>query len=395
MFSDNPETFCDSAPGLWPCLALRHCRRLGPKAWKILLDHYGSADEAVLNSDEWENLKLIDPKATAEFRQGLWRAGAQKELELARESKACLITWDDPRYPVSLRHIFAPPLLLYALGDLSLLKNAAVAVVGARKASPESLDITAEIAAGLSKAGITVISGLAVGIDGQAHQAAMTGPGSSIAVMATGIDLLYPEQNRSLWLALKEQGLLLTEFAPGTPALPAYFPQRNRIISALSLGVVLTQAGIKSGALITANLAMEYGREVFALPGPARDEHFAGCNAIIRQGAHLTQSLEDIIGVLSRRLKEYSLPIAMAKPAEKNKAGPAEAIAEKKSVRLPIDLSPDEKAVVALLQGQEQAHIDQLTRELDLPAAKINSLLLILEIKGLIGQKPGMMYYKR
>lgn len=386
----------DQAAGLWACLALRHCRGLGPKSWKGLLEHYGSAAKAVAAPSDWAARGLVGARAAREFLSGQWRTKAEEELALTKSCGAKLICWDDPAYPELLRHIYAPPLLLYAQGDAGLLNNPALAVVGARQASRSALTLTADLAAGLSKAGITVVSGLALGIDAQAHKAALDFPGSSIAVLGVGIDLVYPAGNHDLLRELVQKGLVLSEFAPGTPPLRHNFPQRNRLIAGLSLGVLVTQAGERSGSLITARLAMEAGREVFAVPGGVDDPDYAGCHELIRQGARLTRSVSDILEELKDRLSSYALASGRTgrppAPASR-KTPPDRPEAPTERPEIPTDLTAEQRALLELLSASKTAHIDDLGRGLNWPPAKISTALLVLEMRGLVAHEPGMIYY--
>jgi DNA processing protein len=202
----------------------------------------------------------------------------------------------DKNYPFRLNDLYDPPRTLYIYGDTSLLKRPMIAIVGARDASKRGLNAAAEFAKALSKAGLVVISGLARGIDGASHRASLdTGDGATLAVCGTGLDIVYPREHALLAGLIGQKGLLVSEFSPGTGPKPFHFPMRNRIIAALALGVVVIEAADRSGSLITARIAAELGREVFALPGPIDNALYGGCNRLIQEGAKLVRSPNEVL----------------------------------------------------------------------------------------------------
>lgn len=354
-------------------LALRHTRGLGPRTWKRLLDAFGSADRAVHAFPGWTG--LVSSRVMDAFRSGAWQDKADQEGARAEELKLFTVLWSDPGYPELLRHIPDPPLFLYCLGDRSLLSRPCVALVGSRQCSRYGVGMADSIAATLSQAGVCVVSGFAFGIDRAAHAGALREVGSTIAILGTGIDLIYPSSNADLWSEIAAKGLILTEFAPGTKPEGPNFPHRNRIVSGLSLGVLVVEGALGSGSLITASLALAQNRDVFALPGPANLKTYQGCHQLIRQGACLVQSGEDILRELDARLRPFVLPREMA-------ITPTPVLPE----------DPDQRAVFRLLDGRDRAHVDVLTRELDWPSEKVCSTLLLLELQGLVEQLPGMYY---
>ena len=293
----------DARKELWATLALRHARDIGALRAKRLAEHFGSALAAVeagLSSPRaWAILKNIPQRATLDFIAGSWRARAAAEWTAVQQHDCSFLLWTDERYPDALRQIADAPLLLYYKGDLSLLRGPAMAVVGARRCTREGVAVSAFFARDLSKAGVTVVSGMALGIDRAAHLAGMEGPGKSIAVLGTGIDLCYPPPNRDLYDLLGEQGLLLSEFPPGAGALAPHFPVRNRLISGLSQGVLVVEAANRSGSLITARLALEQNRDVFAVPGHTMASVSAGCRELIRIGAKAVFNADDILHELA------------------------------------------------------------------------------------------------
>jgi len=397
----------DAAKEFFSCLALRHTPGLGPRSWKSVLSAYESAYEAVADARNWPARKVL-PKNRAEvFLQEPWRPGAEAEYRAARAANLRLITWFDPRYPARLREIPDPPILLYFAGDLSLLANPSVAVVGARECTLLGLQSVERIAADLSRFGVTVVSGLAAGIDRQAHFSALSGVGSSIAVLGAGPDIHYPPENEDLRRAMEAKGLVLTEFGPGTRPEARNFPFRNRIISGLSLGVLVAEAAARSGSLITARLASEQGREVFALPGPLGQPTFAGCHKLIKQGAALVESAEDIIRTLRYQFAAElvrvpaSLPATPSAPddartggnaAMRAAAAPAPPPPPRPIKEPPAHLTEPERALLAALAPDGKTHIDTLIQDLDSDSAAVSRRLLVLEMQGLVRQWPGMYY---
>ena len=399
----------DAAKEFFSCLALRHTPGLGPRSWKSVLAGYHSAFDAVSDARNWANRKLLPKNRVETFLAEPWRPVAEAEYRAARLLQARIITWFDPKYPERLREIPDPPVLLYALGDLSLLRNPCVAVVGARECTLLGLSSVERISSALSRFGITVVSGLAAGIDRQAHAAALGAIGSSIAVLGAGLDVHYPPENEDVRQALERQGLVLTEFGPGTRPEARNFPYRNRLISGLSLGVLVAEAAARSGSLITARLAAEQGREVFALPGPLGQPTFAGCHRLIKQGAALVESAEDIVRTLRFQFsaelarvpktlpdeKQPGPPQPAARPAHSGpaKAAAASALAAAVQPRpLPDTLTEDERLLLGELSADGKAHIDALIQTLGWESHTVSRRLLVLEMQGLVRQWPGMYY---
>jgi DNA processing protein len=238
------------------------------------------------------------------------------------------------------------------------------------------------LASGLSQAGIAVVSGFALGIDRQAHMGGLENPGRSIAVLGTGLDLIYPPQNKDLWTQLTQHGLVLTEFAPGSEPDAHNFPRRNRIISGMCMGVVVVEAARKSGSLITARLALEYNREVFAVPGQVTAPSFAGCLELLKQGAVLTRSAQDVLEELAPQLteKQPSIQGVQTQPSEPSQSTGFE------------HLAPEEQALAKLLGHDSQVHINTLTQQLGWESHKVSQTLLMLELKGVVRQQNGMYY---
>lgn len=301
MSKKRPKSFSslneNARKELWSCLALVSARGIGPRKSKKLTETFGSAYAAVQagleSPDKWEGL-VPKPAATA-FAREEWREEAKRSWQAIQNSDCSLILRGEPDYPRLLNEIPDPPLVLYARGDLGLLNSPAVGIVGSRNCTREGISVTAFFSKGLSKAGVTVVSGMAKGIDRAAHLGGLEGCGSSIAVLGTGIDVVYPSCNHDLMVLLEEKGLVLSEFSPGTPPNQKNFPVRNRIISGLSCGILVIEAARRSGSLITSRLALEQGREVFAVPGHTMAAVSEGCRDLIRKGAKAVFNADDVL----------------------------------------------------------------------------------------------------
>lgn len=302
-------------------------------------------------------------------------AAVDQEVARAEALGISTLLWSDANYPDLLREIPDPPLLLYYYGDVSLLARPSVALVGSRNCSRYGMGMADAIAATLGRAGICVVSGFAFGIDRASHLGALREVGSTIAVLGTGLDIVYPSSNADLWSEIAAKGLIVTEFAPGTKPDGPNFPHRNRIVSGLSLGVLVVEGALGSGSLITAGLALAQNRDVFALPGPANLKTFAGCHQLIRQGACLVQSGDDILRELEPRLRPFSVS---RQPAVDIASHPPE--------------NPEQRELARLLAGRERVHVDTLARALSWPPEKVSSTLLFMELQGLVVQLPGMYY---
>ncbi|MDR1125157.1 MAG: DNA-processing protein DprA [Deltaproteobacteria bacterium] len=420
---------------LWACLALQHTAGLGANSRKKLCDFFGSPYRAVQAAGRWREagLGLREPVVET-FTRESWRQGAREAWEKIKDSPADILLHTDPLYPEKLKELCDAPLVLYYLGDVSLLNNSSLAVVGARDCTDEGMAVAAKIARELSQAGITCISGLARGIDRVVHIAGLEGVGSSIAVLGSGIDVPYPSDNIDLYRVMAEKGLLLSEFTPGTNPLPAHFPIRNRIISGLAKGVLVVEAALRSGTLITARHALEQNREVFAVPGSTLAATSEGCRELIRRGARPVFSAEDILlelaPVLLREIEEKPssgangalktkpvstviLPwtnedkkdktkksgnrVTRPKAAERNNLRPALPDGVSPAGPNPVcsdqaDLNDDEKVVLRALAGEGPRLIDEISSRTGLPVSRVSGALLMLELKGLARHLPGMMY---
>jgi DNA processing protein len=398
------------------CLALKHTPRLGPKVWRELFTAYPSAFEAVRDAAAWPDRELATRALAKACAAEVWRDKAEAEYREARRLSMDVVTWFDSRFPDSLREIPDPPAMLYVRGDASLLGNPGVAVVGARECTRLGLETAGRISAQLSKIGITVVSGLALGIDRQAHLGGLKGLGSSIAVLGCGLDVDYPQGNGDVRRELYEKGLVVSEYGPGVEPRGGHFPVRNRLISGLSLGVLVAEAAHNSGSLITARLAGEQGRDVFAVPGPIGQPTFTGCHRLIKQGAALVESASDIVEILrfdfARELAgvpdpvpaegENEVDVDRAVVKKKRSPGASPGRAERSQRRRSplvdreaMGLGPDEERVLTLLDAADKMHIDALGRELGWDSPMVSRVLLQLEMSGAVRQLPGMWYLAR
>jgi DNA processing protein len=343
-------------------------RGIGPLRLRALLDAYGNIERAWHASAEQLSRAGLDSRSV----KNLVRARSELDLdqELARIDAvgAHVLTWESPDYPHLLLQTNAPPPVLYVKGELREEDAWAVAVVGTRRASTYGREVTRRLAGTLARNGITVISGLARGIDGVAHRAALEAGGRTIAVFGCGIDHIYPPEHRKLAAQIAENGALVSDYPLETRPEGRNFPPRNRIISGLSLGVLVTNAGKSSGALITAEFAAEQGRDVFAVPGSILTQGSIGTNRLIQDGAKLVTGTEDI-------LEELNLTMV----AEQTKAR---------------QVLPEDETEAALLNhlSAEPTHVDELQQRVDLPISQVTSTLALMELKGMVRKVGGMNY---
>ncbi len=357
-------------------LALSLTPGLGSILIKRLLERFKSP-EAVFHAStgELSGIEGLGEKAAGEIRKGPQGKMVEKELSLLEKAGGRIITLKDADYPRRLKDIYDPPVLLYVRGEVRKEDELAVAIVGSRKTAPYGRWVTEKIGEDLARHGVTVVSGMARGIDSLAHKGAIQGRGRTIAVLGCGVDVIYPSENKNLFHQIMEHGAILSEFPMGSPPEAGHFPKRNRIISGLSVGVVIVQASAESGSLITAGYALEQGREVFAVPGNVGAEGSRGTNQLIKDGAKLVESSDDI---LEEILPQWRREEGVARQAETPGA----------------DLTGEEKILYNLL-GETPLHIDAIIRESQLDPGRVSSLLLNLELRGLISQWPGKAFSKK
>ena len=288
----------NSEPGLASWLQLTLTPGLGAAAIRGMLRQFG-LPENVLSRTHAELSRYATPAALEALRSSEVATAVGRAMEWLEQPQHFLITLADARYPRGLLEIPDPPVLLYAAGRPELLQSAALAVVGSRNASAQGESNAEGFARAFSEAGLAIVSGLAVGIDAAAHRGGLSGPGSTVAVLGTGIDVVYPRRNAELAHRIAEQGLLVSEFPLGTAPAAYNFPRRNRLISGLSRGCLVVEAALASGSLITARAAADQGRDVFAIPGSIHSPLYKGCHALIKAGAKLVESADDVLAELS------------------------------------------------------------------------------------------------
>ncbi len=352
-------------------LQLHLTNGLGRVGLVRLMEAFGSTD-AILASDtsSWIREAGIRPAVAASRIEENDPELLRTKEHLEKLGVAIISLWDEA-YPPALRTIYDPPALLYVLGQLPATE--CFAIVGARKASQAGCKLTKEISAELAGRNIPIASGLARGIDSAAHLGALE-KGLTVAVLGCGIDRIYPPENKPLFHRIARQGSILSEYPPGTPPLPGHFPGRNRIISGISKGVLVVEAAAKSGSLLTAEFALEQGREVFAVPGPVHADGSKGVHRLLKDGAHLVTEARDILEVLWPQ---------SAMPPGRNEENP-----------LAASLSGKTLAVYTAL-GQEAQHIDQLARKCSLTPMELSAILLHLEFAGGVEQLPGLRYVRK
>jgi len=363
---------------------------VGPRAAAKLLERFGSA-AGVFGAlrAELERLRLR-PETVESIALRDRHEEAARELGRVREIPgADVLILDDGTYPALLREIADPPVTLYVRGRWAeCLEAPCVAVVGSRRASTYGQNVALMLARDLAARGVTIVSGLARGIDAAAHRGALEGAGRTVAVLGTGIDGVYPRDHRKLADEILERGgALVSQFPLGTPPVSENFPYRNRIISGLSLGVCVVEAAENSGSLITARLAIEQNREVYAIPGNITSRNSFGTNYLIKSaGAKLVQQWQDVVSEFPPELAAEILP-PEAKKKEAGAAGQAS--------RVPVDLSEPERAVFKLLSSDDPTHIDALAGASRLPISELSGVLLGLEMRELVRQLPGKCFVRK
>ncbi|WP_342612720.1 DNA-processing protein DprA [Burkholderia ambifaria] len=401
----SPQALTPSALRAW--LQLAHAPGLPPAVLHALLDAFGSPAALLRASDE----AICAASSVAAARAV--RASERHDLDARTDAALAwldapgnaIVTLNDPVYPPRLRDLHDPPPLLYVKGRLDLLHARGLAVVGSRHATPQGLADATRFAHALSDAGLAIVSGLALGIDGAAHRGGLAGRASTIAVIATGADLVYPARHRTLAHEIAARGAILSEWPLGTPARASHFPQRNRLIAALALGALVVEAAPRSGSLITARLANELGRDVFAMPGSIHAPLAQGCHALIRDGAKLTAAPLDVLeeyglGEATAHIAQHSGPspdnVEAAGTAGQRtdesaaKAGSAVAAAASASAEIAIAPpdTPAERSVLAAL-GYGPVTYEWLAEHSGLSDDVLHSALLALELAGRVASVPG------
>ena len=347
-------------------LALSSIPGLGGETFRRLLSAFGPPQN-IFSASSSQLSAVCEGKVARAIAAGIDDAALAPSLQWLEEPGNHLITLADPEYPQTLLQTVDPPPLLYVKGRLDLLQQPALAIVGSRRATPQGEKDAEAFAQALSDAGFTIVSGMALGIDAAAHRGGLKGAASTIAVVGTGLDIVYPARNRDLAHQLAQQGAIISEFALGTPSMAQNFPRRNRIISGLARGVLVIEAAVRSGSLITARLAGEQGREVFAIPGSIHSPLAKGCHRLIKQGAKLVESAQDILEELG-----YSTQVS-------------------------VNTSDSKPAATAHLEfvrqlGHIPCAIDTLVSRTGLTAERVCAILLELEMNGQVASLPGGLY---
>jgi DNA processing protein len=354
-------------------LALNFIPGIGPVTIRALLDRFGDPEHVFRASPrELTGIDGIGPRLAALIKETDIQGRVRRELKLIQQLNVSIVTLKDESYPNSLKQIYDPPPLLYVRGDLQAKDTLAISIVGSRLTSNYGRTVTERIAGDLARHGVTIVSGMARGIDSAAHRGALSAGGRTIAVLGCGVDVVYPPENRHLFEEITAHGAVVSEFPLSTRPEAGNFPRRNRIISGLSLGVVVVQASSRSGSLITARLALEQNRDVFAVPGNVGMVASQGTNRLIKEGAKLVESAHDILEEILPRFHHDGLVAAEVKPP----------------------LEEGEKGVYCLL-GDEPMHIDSIIARTGMGASRASAILLQLELKGLVQQLPGKRFCRR
>jgi len=350
-------------------IALNSLEKVSTKLSHSLIEHFGSPEKIFSSSkDELKSVEGMTPvalKAVTEFKHLEW---AEKELQMARDLGVSLIHWGSQEYPKSLAQIYDPPVLMYVKGSLIETDKSAIAMVGSRKATSYGIKAANKFASALTKHKVTLVSGMARGIDTEVHRTTLRNDGRTIAVLGSGLEFIYPPENRGLYAEIIKHGAVISEFPLLSPPKKHHFPRRNRIISGLSLGTIVVEASERSGSLITARFALEQGREVFAIPGSVGGETSKGVHRLIQDGAKLVQNVDDI-------MNELQIPIRA-----------------NRTLQNPV-LSEVETWILTALDD-EPLSADHLIQNSAHSARKVSAALTDLELKGFVRQIHGNRYLK-
>ncbi len=375
-------------------LALKLIPGLGARTSNKLLDRFRTP-HAIFRASRTELEGAGVSGAVAQsIASGCTFEDAVRQQEKMIEAGVELVTIGDPRYPQMLREIFDPPIVLFARGRGELLKSLAVAVVGTRRPTPYGLAVSERLSADLAHAGLTIVSGMARGIDAAAHKGALGAGGDTVAVLGCGVDIVYPSENRKLYSEIAAKGLIVSEFPMGATAFPQNFPIRNRIISGISVGVLVVEGAQYSGSAITAKLAMDQGREVFAVPGNITSKLSWGPNLLIKQGAKIVQDWNDVVVELSaesrRHLIEKGRSRLLGEPGESLEGTQASLLGDAGP-----QLDSAARKALDALQVDAAVHLDDLLEKLeDISASELIAALFELEMLGLVKQLPGKNFVK-
>jgi DNA processing protein len=375
---------------LEPLLRLAVVPGIGPARLGALLARFGSAERVMAASpDEVAALPGFGPELVRRVGSAGTDAGRERAkiaLEMLRRAEAVAITPDDLAYPDAFRALPDPPFLLFASGDLDLLAAPGVGVVGTRSPTEYGRRATASLVGEMARAGYCIVSGMAKGIDAAAHAAALEAGGTTVGVLGHGIDRVYPPENEQLFARVRQSGLLVTELPPGEEPLAGNFPRRNRLIAALSLGVLVVEMGEKSGAQHTVTYALEQGKDVFAVPGPIGTPTSAGTNQLLKDGARLVTSARDILEELQG--------VGAVRPLSSTRSADAAPVFDDTPPPPPSDLAPEEAKVFAAL-SPDPRHVDELAVATELAPSNVLAALLGLELRDLAESLPGKQFRRR
>jgi DNA processing protein len=362
---------------LW--LSLNQINGLGNAGICQLLAKFGSPD-AIFSASISPLREIVDAEIAQKINKGIDEDAIAPTLKWLEKDNAHVVTLADETYPKQLLEISNPPALLYAIGNLHWLNHPAIAMVGSRSATPQGEKNAEDFAQSLCEQGLCVVSGMALGIDGAAHRGALKANGATIAVVGTGLDIVYPARHRDLAHKIAERGLIISEFPLGTPSKAQNFPRRNRVISGLSLGCLVVEANIDSGSLITARLATEQGREVFAIPGSIHSPVTKGCHQLIKQGAKLVENTQDILEELKNMLPENTTLSHSPSGLMGNLNSEATA--------------PLEANTVLACMGFDPINFETLRSLSGLTTEALSSMLMILELENKLATVAGGKYQR-
>ncbi len=375
-------------------LALKLIPGLGTRTSAKLLDRLRTPQATFRASrSELENAGLTGAVAQSIVSGVTFEDAAAQQQQMA-EAGAQLITIGDSRYPQPLREIFDPPIVLFARGRVELLQSIMLGVVGTRRATPYGLAVAERVSADLAHAGLTIVSGMARGIDTASHKGTLAAGGDTIAVLGCGVDIVYPSENRKLAAEIAAKGLIVSEFPMAATAFPQNFPIRNRIISGMSVGVLVVEGAQYSGSAITAKLAMDQGREVFAVPGNITSKLSWGPNLLIKQGAHLVQDWNDVVSELPPESRRHLIDMGRKKLLAEGSASDERGQASLLNDHGP-ELGPEARRTLEILQVDVAVHLDDLLEKVeDTSPSELIAALFELEMLGLVKQLPGKNFVK-
>jgi DNA processing protein len=350
-------------------VGFQHVRRIGPVRLKRLIDRFGSISDAWV-APQSELRTVLDEASVESIARVRASLDLDREMERIERLGIDVLTLADAAYPALLREVPNPPAVLYLKGAIVDADVKAVGMVGTRRCTGYGRQVAASMAEDFARAGVTVVSGLALGIDGQAHRGALAGGGRTIAVLGSGVDLVYPSSHRDMAAQIVENGAIISDYSPGTKPDARNFPPRNRIIAGLSRGVVVVEAPVRSGALITVDFAADYGRDVFCVPGNVQSELSAGCHAVIRDGGRLVTSAADVLEDLGMTVPAPGMAVQQTFP-----------------------MSDEERHLVNHIRWDPQ-HIDEIAVSAGFTSPQASALLTLLELKGAIRDAGGQHYVR-